>query len=186
MRCFIAIEIDAAIRRRVGSLQRKLTSPGLPVRWVRPERMHLTLKFLGEVEDARVADLGPAMTEVAGQCSPFDLHVRGAGCFPGSGRSVRVVWVGLEDPTGQLQACQTLLETTLQPLGFAPEGRPFSPHLTLGRVKTPGRPGPLREKIDALADFDAGAQTVDQMILFESRLQKSGPEYTVLVRERFG
>ena len=186
MRCFIAIEIDATLRRRVASLQRDLSSASLPVRWVRPDRMHLTLKFLGEVEDGRVTEVGRVMAEVARQCTPFDLAVRGAGCFPPSGRRVRVVWVGLENAAGQLQACHALLETALQPLGFAPEGRPFSPHLTLGRVKTPGRPGPLRERIASLTDFDGGVQTVDQMILFESRLQKFGPEYTVLVRERFG
>jgi 2'-5' RNA ligase len=186
MRCFIAVEIDPPIRRRLASLQRDLASAGLPVRWVRPERMHLTLRFLGEVADDRLGEIGGVMADVARKGSPFELRVAGAGCFPKSGRRVRVVWVGLEDPTGRLQACQALLEAGLQGLGFEPEDRPFAPHLTLGRVKTPSRPEPLREMVAAAADFDAGVLTVGRMILFESRLQKSGPEYTVRVRERFG
>ncbi len=186
VRCFIAVELDPAIREAVGRLQGKLSLPGVAVRWVRPEQMHITLKFLGEVDDQVVPLICEAVAEVARQGEPFDLHVRGTGCFPPRGRDVRVVWAGLSDETGRMERLYTLLEATMTDLGFPPERRPFSPHLTLGRAKSPRQATPLREHVAGFDSFDSGVQAVDSVILFESRLRKTGAEYTVVVRERLG
>ena len=136
MRCFIAIELDANVRTALTRLQRDLTLADVPVRWVRPEQMHITLKFLGEVPAEAVIPIGQAMAEVAREVDPFDIEVVGAGCFPPSGRAVRVVWAGLRDPTGELHRCQSRLERALEGYGFAHDARPFSAHLTWG---APGR-----------------------------------------------
>lgn len=186
MRCFIAIELDADVRTTLTRLQRNLTLADVPVRWVRPEQMHITLKFLGDVPAEAVTSIGQAMAEVARDVNPFDVAVVGAGCFPPSGRAVRVVWAGLHDPTGELHRCRNRLETALEARGFARDTRPFSAHLTLGRTRSPHQAGPLRSRLEAEASRKFGEQAVDSMILFESVLRKSGPAHTVLVRETLG
>jgi len=150
------------------------TAPG--VRWVDPESMHLTVKFLGEVPDRRIPELCTALSRIAGRCEPFDLRVRSTGCFPPHG-GVRVVWVGLEETTGRLAACQRLCEDTFAEMGFAREDRDFVPHLTLGRVKDPRQASGLRQVVASHAAFEAGTVSVNRIVLFESRLSPQGAHY---------
>ncbi len=186
MRCFVAIELSTEIRSQLAGLQRDLATADAGIRWVKPEHLHVTIKFLGEVADGAIRSVCQAIGEAARLCKPFDLRVAGAGCFPRQGRDVRVVWAGLTEPSGELQRSHEWLEAALEPLGFPPESRPLSSHVTLGRAKSPRKAAGLRARLARLADFDAGAQSVGEMVFFESRLRKTGPEYTVLVRERLG
>jgi 2'-5' RNA ligase len=170
IRCFVAVELPAAMRDDIGRVQRDISIPGL--RLVRPELVHVTLKFLGEVPESRVEKVARALSEIKAQ--PFAASVRGMGAFPG--RSIRVVWLGLE---GDFQGLYQKIEEKLRPLGFKREERGFSPHVTIGRV---GRPSgdinqQLGPKIEQFADLDLGQFTVDRFFLKKSTLTRGGPIY---------
>ncbi len=158
---------------------------GLPVTWVRPEGIHLTLKFLGDVEDAREPELRAALRAAVGEGEPrgITLQVEGFGVFPDF-RRPRVVWAGVA-PEPALELLQHRLEQAFAPLGFPTEARAFRPHVTLGRVGRDARPrdlagleGPL-----AAAAF-AAAGLVDTVDLMQSTLESGGSVYHVKHRER--
>jgi 2'-5' RNA ligase len=170
IRCFVAVELPAAMREDIGRVQREISIPGL--RLVRPELVHVTLKFLGEVPESRVEKVAQALRGIKAQ--PFAASVKGMGAFPG--RSIRVVWLGLE---GDFQGLYQGVEEALSPLGFKREERGFSPHVTIGRV---GRPSgdinlQLAPKIEQFADLDLGQFTVDRFFLKKSTLTRGGPIY---------
>ncbi len=185
MRCFIAIALPAAIREALAALQIRLQSLGRAVRWVPPERIHLTIKFLGEVEEGQVTAVRDAITSVAARYTPFELAVSGTGCFPPTGR-VRVIWTGIPDLPPPLLACQQEGERVWAQLGFAPETRRFRPHLTLGRVREDRSSGRIRAVVEQQGDFTAGRFLANELILFQSVLLPTGPTYTVLARAPLG
>lgn len=152
------------------------------IRWTRPEQMHLTLKFLGEVEDRLLPKVCDAVIAAADAYAAFKFEVAGVGCFPERG-PVRVLWAGvtMTDPT--LPACVERLERDLAALGFEPERRRFSPHLTIGRVKDRAKAPGLRERIAGVR-LDPLTQPVEELVLFESRLSPQGPRYTAACRRR--
>ena len=182
----MAIELTETNRSRLARLQGSLERKCRGVRWVQEHQLHMTVKFLGDVPDGQVPDVSAALDLAGSSGKPFTMDLQGAGCFPPRGRDVRVVWAGLREPSGELERAHQWLELALEPLGFPPERRPFSPHVTLGRAKAPRRAAGIRERLARLADFDAGVQRIDEIVFFESRLRKTGPEHTVLVRERLG
>jgi len=184
MRCFVAVELTETVRKRLAALQQRFGDLGRSVRWVRPDAMHLTVKFLGEVPDWQLPDASRAVADVARQCRPFEFAIRSTGCFPPRG-NVRVIWVGVEETSGELAACKRLCEDAFSALGFPKESRPFSPHLTLGRVKDPRSAGDLRERIAACSDFEAGTVSAGELVLFESRLSPQGAQYAVVHRGAF-
>jgi RNA 2',3'-cyclic 3'-phosphodiesterase len=182
IRTFIAIELTTPILESLGDLQARMQRdlpPGL-LRWVRPEGIHLTLAFLGDVAVERVDPIAEALAEACAGHAPFTVSVAGMGCFPNV-RRPRVVWVGVEEPSGALARLQHDIEQALVPLGFGPEGRAFSPHLTLGRVK-----GGSREALAALgayverAKVRIGEMKVETVHLMRSDLRPSGAVYTAL------
>ncbi len=185
MRCFVAIELPEEVKERLAELQAELGAPGGGVRWMKPEAMHLTVKFLGEVPDKHLPAVCDAVSMAADWCRPFELAVRSAGCFPARG-GVRVVWAGVEEPTGVLADLHATCQEVMFELGFPVEGRAFSPHLTLGRSKDPRRAAPLRDLLPSVEGFDAGVVDVDELILFESRLKKEGAEHTPMHRAKLG
>jgi 2'-5' RNA ligase len=185
VRCFVAIELPDEVRMSLGALQGEFSDLGKAVRWVRPDSIHLTLKFLGDVPDGQLTEVCRAVGDVASECGPFDFTVRGTGCFPPGGGSVRVVWVGLEETSGALEACYARCEDAFARLGFARESRSFTPHLTLGRVKDPRNVRDLRRRIADRHHFEAGVVEVDELILFESRLSSEGAQYVAVSRARF-
>ena len=188
MRTFIAIELTPPILDRLGDLQARLRQdlPPRLVRWVRPQGIHLTLKFLGENPASEVDAVSAAMANVCAAHAPFTLSVHGLGCFPNL-RRPRVLWVGVEEPAGVLAALQRDVERVLVPLGFPPETRPFSPHLTLGRAK-----GGARGQIEALgkavgqAKARIGEMPVAEVHLMRSDLLPGGAVYTALSVARLG
>jgi len=170
IRCFVAVDIPAAMREEIGRLQGGIATEGL--RLVKPDLVHITLKFLVDVPEPKVGRVAEALAAI--KTSPFPVQVKGMGAFPG--RSVRVVWLGL---AGDFQQLYEKVESALRPLGFAPEERGFSPHVTLGRV---GRPNEktsqrLSGKIAELSDTDLGSFTVDRFYLKKSTLTREGPIY---------
>ncbi len=138
MRLFVALELPPEVKEAAARMQDRLKPSGAGVKWVRPEGMHLTLKFLGEVEDERLPGLPGALDRACRGRGALELELAGCGAFPGRGRP-RVVWLGVAGQVGELAGLARALEESLARLGFAPEKRPFKAHLTLGRVRQGGR-----------------------------------------------
>lgn len=150
------------------------------VKWVPPHQFHYTLKFLGDVEATRIPSISAVLDEVCGAHTGFDLVLEGAGCFPPRG-DVRIVWAGATEGASNLEKLATDLDAGLARLGLAAESRPFSAHLTLGRVKDPREARGIREAVVPLtARF--GSQTISEVVLYKSDLQPAGPIYTPLHR----
>lgn len=149
---------------------------GTDAKWVETENIHLTLQFLGAVEPARAPLISRALAEAVSRRVAFSIRVQGSGVFPNRGRP-RVVWVGLEGDGGALRALHGDIEAGLAPLGFAPEARGFSPHVTLGRLRSENGAGALIERLDALRGEAYGQFTVDTVVLMESKLSSRGPTY---------
>ncbi|HNX40064.1 MAG TPA: RNA 2',3'-cyclic phosphodiesterase [Methanothrix sp.] len=170
IRCFVAVELPPAMREEIGRLQAGIATEGL--RLVKPDLLHITLKFLGDVPEAKIGRVGDALAGIA--AAPFPVHVRGTGSFPG--RSIRVVWLGLE---GELQELYQKVESALLPLGFASEKRGLSAHVTLGRVGQPDADisERLRAKMGQFSETDFGSFTVDRFYLKKSTLTRGGPIY---------
>lgn len=176
MRAFIAINLPAALQRDIWDAASPLRAGSRVVNWVAPDALHLTLKFLGAVDDGRVPDLAAGVEAAARGAKPFTLPIGGFGAFPSPGRP-QVVWVGCE-AVPALELLQHHVERSMQPLGFPVDGRPFRPHLTLGRVRQHERaPAGLGELIERL--HYANETTVASVDLMESHLHQSGARYAV-------
>ncbi|MFH1419255.1 MAG: RNA 2',3'-cyclic phosphodiesterase [Planctomycetota bacterium] len=185
MRTFIAIELDDAVRKQLRNLQEKLRPHCGKLRWVDPNHIHLTLKFLGEIPDARVPSVSEAMQQLAREFGPFDIGIRKTGTFPPH-QSIKVVWVGIEDPAGGLAKYQARCEDLLAALGFPKERRRFSPHLTLARNRDPAGSAAIRAALDHEPPFDAGIQTVTGATFYQSTLTPRGPIYNALSKHALG
>jgi 2'-5' RNA ligase len=189
VRSFIAIELSAEILRRVSRLQERIKAdlpPGL-VRWTRPEGIHLTLKFLGDVQADRLEAIADALRSACAPHAPFSLSIGGMGVFPNA-RRPRVVWTGVDEPTGTLTHLQGDVERMIAPLGFPTERRRFSPHLTLGRVKR-GRSAAELEALGRYAEqarVRVGEMEVHAVHLMRSDLHPSGAVYTELAEIALG
>lgn len=177
MRTFIAIELPAAIKRGIAQVQDRLRQAGASATWTRPEGIHLTLKFLGEVEEAGAQDILRALEGAAQGTGNLMLEVAGAGAFPNT-KVPRVLWLGVTGDTTKLAALQTAVEAAMEGLGFEREERKFSPHLTLGRIKFP-KPGVnWQQVIESVKDAKLGGFTADQVSLMKSELRREGAVYT--------
>jgi 2'-5' RNA ligase len=188
VRLFVAIEIDRAVReaagRLIGELQRRVErlAPRARITWVAPDRMHVTVRFLGDVDDAHAGRIRAALEQPV-PVAPFVLEIAGAGTFPETGEP-RVVWAGLSHGREQLVAVEREVNARLRTVGVEPESRPYSPHLTLGRVRAAA--GLRAPKLLAgLAGTALGTTHVAAITLFESRLSSEGPSYEVLLQTPF-
>jgi len=176
LRCFIAIEMSNEVKSALGILQEELKKYPGDVKWVEPNNIHLTLKFLGNVDEEDTSRIIEIMREVCKRCQPFELRVRGIGIFPNT-KSPRVLWAGVEYIT-IFEGLQRDIENGLMRLGFKQEERGFTPHLTLGRFRSlRGREG-LSEIIKLHKDDDFGTTLVKSISLMRSDLSPSGPRYT--------
>jgi 2'-5' RNA ligase len=185
-RTFLAIELPdevrAALAREIAHLARALPD----VRWSDPAGMHLTLAFLGELDDARLADATAAAEEAAATATPFALQLVGLGSF-GPPRSPRVLWAGVGGDLTRLLTLQERLASALDARGFPREQRPFAPHLTLARLKMPLPPAELAALPCLLsAPVVPVAWTVDAIAVMKSELLRSGARYTALGRATLG
>jgi len=188
-RLFVALEPTDPVRRRLATtaadLKRSAGRAADEVRWVQAENVHLTLQFLGAVPDERVAAIEAAVREAAAGSRVLSLEVKGAGGFPNA-RRPRVVWVGVQGDLPALAALVQDLGRRLAPLGFAPEARPYSPHLTLGRAREGrGAPG-LAGALAVAAQGEGAPWRAAEVVLFESHLSPRGPRYEALARAPLG
>jgi len=177
IRSFIAVDLEPHVLDAVRTVQAELARAGADVRWVRPTGMHVTLKFLGAVEPARLERVHAALVDCVGRFPASPVQVRGLGAFP-TLRRPRVVWAGLTGPG--LTDLAAEVDKGLVPLGFAAEKRAFTPHVTLGRVNSPrGWPG-LEERLQAHRDDDFGASAVNAIVVYSSTLHRDGAVYAPL------
>ena len=188
VRTFIAIELDEAINAAIADLQGQLKAkvPRESVRWVKPEGIHLTLKFLGNVPANRVEEIERALTQACVGFPAFSVSVGGLGCFPNP-RRPRVVWVGVQEESGTLARLQKAIEDGLEKLGFAPEGRKFHAHLTLGRTQQRASSGDVRRLGQLVEEADIGQlgqMEARAVSLIKSDLRPTGAVYTQLAAVR--
>jgi 2'-5' RNA ligase len=182
MRVFIAIDIDEEIRKALRDLERQLQSKvdvkKGDVKWVNPDSIHLTLKFLGEIKDQQVVEVCNTVEDVAGKHSGFELDVESVGHF--GGRSARVVWVGCGRNCDLLHRLQEDIEHELAAAGWPEEKRRFTGHLTLCRVRNPKAGVKLAQLTEAYRDFKLGTMPAEAVVVYQSQLRPSGPVYTAL------
>lgn len=186
MRTFIAIDMSPEIKLALQAVIRDIRKGASGVKWVEPGAMHLTLKFLGEVPDTAVASVKGVLERVSSGRSPFPLRLRGTGTFPPGGRrNARVLWIGTaEEP--RLIDLQEDLESGLEGVGFPREDRPFHPHLTLGRVKTPEGLERALQGLERHSGDELGAMSVARLTFFQSVLRPAGPEYVPILEQELG
>ncbi|MCS6909467.1 MAG: RNA 2',3'-cyclic phosphodiesterase [Anaerolineales bacterium] len=184
LRLFAALELPAPVLEQLAALAEALRAgaPKDAVRWVRPEGVHLTLKFYGEVEAKRVKDLQAVLTEAAMTAGPLTFVLAGVGAFPNLTRP-RVIWAGVAGDVAALKRLQAAVEAASVRCGFAPEDKPFNPHLTLGRVNQPLRPqehGRLARALEQAQTPPGAPFTLDALSLMRSELHRGGALYTRL------
>ena len=183
MRCFIAIDIDEPTRKAIALLQQKLITASkikkFDAKWVDPENIHLTLKFLGDVADQIISDVAAAIDKTASKFNPFDLNIETLGYF---GKiSAKILWLGTSQPQTLLDLQQNL-EENLTTLGFARENRQFSSHLTLARVKNFSAGKKLAQLTDSddYKNLNLATISVNCISLYQSQLTQAAPVYTLL------
>jgi RNA 2',3'-cyclic 3'-phosphodiesterase len=179
IRAFIAFPLPELIATRIADIQERLKSYRLPVRWVRPENVHLTLKFLGEISVSTIDGIGEVIEDTVRECSPLILYTKGLGVFPGI-KKPRILWTGISGDINPLSEIQANLEINMEKKGFSKENRPFKSHLTLGRVKGDIHPEKLFDILRSFSDFTSGSFEAKELILYQSELQPSGALYTKL------
>lgn len=184
LRLFVALPLGEASHKRLGGVQRKLQRvlPGGAVRWVKPAKIHLTLFFLGDTSRERVEPIAEALNVVTRNMPAFPFCLEGLGAFPNT-RNPRVIWVGVEEPTGRLALLHKAVNEALERVGFEPETRPFKPHLTLGRTRrriSRSQARLIGQEIDAAKIGLLTEEEAREIILFQSDLKPTGAEYTAL------
>jgi len=175
MRLFIAIDLPTQIRKALGDIQHDLRPLTDSARWVAPESIHITLKFLGEVPEKQLEDIDTALTGLSWK--PFNITVHGVGFFPGN-RSPRVFWAGMEAPT--MKGLAEELDSRMERLGFEKEKRAFRPHITLARARDTRIDSALVTGASQYQEHDFGAFTADRVFLIKSTLKPSGAVYEKL------
>ena len=179
MRAFIAIDLPESIRAALGRKQDLFRSVGPEKGWTRPEGIHLTLKFLGEISDAQVKEVCQSLKNL-GQFESVAIGLKGFGFFPDA-RRPRVFWVGVDAPAHLSQLAERI-EEAMGKIGFAREERPFRPHLTLARFRMPQPQPALQALLTEQAEQELGNFTVSEFFLFESKLLPQGAEYRKVER----
>ena len=179
MRVFIAVPLPLDLKAKLIAVQQGFRHLPVEAAWVREAGFHITLKFLGEVDPSRIEPIVARMTETAQYYHPFPLTLCGVGVFPHESKP-RVLWVGIQDKTGLLRQLQQAIEARLTQLGYASEGRSFSPHVTLARLRRVSRQGEFLAALKAHREAVLGELDVDHMELVESQLHPSGARYSIV------
>ncbi len=181
IRAFLALDLPEELREQLAVLQQQLSANLPPVHWVRPDLMHLTLKFFGQIDHSMPERLLEVLKAIGSLHSPMTFTVQGLGVFPHPSNP-RVLWAGLTGPLDMLHGLIDHIAILIDPLGFPPDSSPFRPHLTLARIKSGGRAvgaellrGRYLQTAEPLGSF-----RVDRMVLYQSELLSSGPHYQAL------
>jgi 2'-5' RNA ligase len=182
MRAFIAVDLSPEIKAALEALVRALRKKGGGVAWVKPEAMHLTLKFLGDIPEDRVGAVTDLLERITAGRPPFLMRLKGTGTFPpGARANARILWAGIEEAP-ELMELQATLDAECERAGFPREDRAFHPHLTLGRVKSREGLEPVLGELERNRAIDLGGMSVDALAFYQSILSPSGPRYEVLAR----
>ncbi len=184
MRSFIAIDLNSPVRESLAELQKELEKCGADVRWVKPENIHLTLKFLGDIGEQTIDSIANTVERCCRRLNAFDLEISGVGVFPAI-RSPRVLWAGIsggETP----KELQREIEDGAASLGFKRENRRFVPHLTIGRFRSSGGKRTLTDKIEQHKNNKFGSVKVDSVIIMRSDLGPKGAKYTKIAEIPLG
>jgi 2'-5' RNA ligase len=183
MRTFVAIDLTPEIKSQLETLVKKLKPVARNLKWVSKENYHLTLKFLGEIDENQVKEVKSILEVVAQLHHPFQLSLQGTGSFPPGQSRLRVVWVGISADTALFEI-QKEIEDLLEEKDFPREERPFSPHLTIGRAKVPERLDTLKRELEKLSGESFGTMEVKEITFFQSILKPEGPEYRILSQHK--
>ena len=179
MRTFIAIELPEEVKENICNLRDRLRKTDVRVSWITPEKMHLTLRFLGEISEEQVDKIVTLLVDNYKGINPFSLKVKGTGAFP-SLRKPNVIWAGIKEFEEGLTRCHAIAENSAIAIGLKREKRHFNPHLTIARIRDLRNVGKLINLVKKEKDFDGGAFSVDSVALFSSKLTRKGPIYTRL------
>ncbi|MSO23350.1 MAG: RNA 2',3'-cyclic phosphodiesterase [Acidobacteria bacterium] len=180
-RTFVCVELPASIRAQAEELQGRLAGLGETICWVNPTNLHLTLRFLGEISRSQVETVCLAVRCAAASVDAFSIRLSGTGCFP-SPRRPKAFWIGVTDASNLIRLFEGV-EEQLFIAGFPREARPFSPHLTLGRVRVDRNRGKLGEVL-AEAEFDAASFLATEVTVMKSDLRSSGAVYMPIAKVR--
>jgi 2''-5'' RNA ligase len=176
MRLFVAVPLADEVRAALTDVQARLRAAGADVRWVEPKNFHLTVTFLGDLDDALLDDVQAACAAVAAETPPFRLRLRGASSFPKRGPAIKTLWVGVPEGAEPWKALVKRAEPWFLPMGVAREGG-LVPHVTLGRVKSEKNIDSLRAALAAEAETECGSQAADRIVLIQSFLDPAGATY---------
>jgi 2'-5' RNA ligase len=179
IRSFLAIELPSAIAKGIERVQHDLRQSHADVRWVEPSRIHLTLKFFGNIDEGACDGIMDAVGKAVSGVKPFDLTVKGLGGFP-RWNNPRVVWLRVDDFAGVLKPLQGAIEKYLGEVGYPMEEREFKPHLTVGRVRSGKGKSGLLKRMEDFLHVELGGFRVERLVLFKSDLGPTGPLYTEL------
>ena len=186
IRAFIAIKISQEIQEKLAAIQEKLKQADAQVSWVKSDNIHLTLKFLGDIQEEQIPAILDAMTASAKTVSPFSMQIGYAGAFPNMSFP-RVIWIGVtDDEDGSLKALEADLSPRLEKLGFQDESGRFQPHLTLGRVRSQKNKSTLFRAIEGIVNIWVGVSSADALYLIRSELKPTGSEYTEIGNVNLG
>jgi 2'-5' RNA ligase len=184
LRCFIAIRVPGAVRKAIAETMDILKKSGADVKWVPEENVHITLKFLGSTNEASIGEIKESLHRSVAAYRPFSVRITGTGYFP-AGRRPRVVWIGIDD-AGTVSDLQRNVEEVMVKFGYEREKRPFSPHLTIGRVKSDKRLAEMLKMLDTFREKRFGEMEIKEITLMKSELRSAGAEYSSLAEIPFG
>jgi len=184
LRLFVAVDPAREVRERLRAALARARPLSPRARWVDPDALHMTLAFLGDVDEESVPGIAAALGGVASRHAPVDLRFAGAGTF--GGKRPRVLWVGMTGGVAALGAVYRELGVALAPFGYAPDHADFTPHLTLARAREHGGDPALAACAEAFAAEDFGATRIEAMVLYRSELGPGGSKYTALATVPFG
>ena len=184
LRAFVAVPLPDAVAVFLQQVQARLQSSGMNIRWAASKNIHLTLKFLGDMDPSRIPAVADQMDAAAGPISSFSLKAGGVGVFPNL-RNTRVLWVGLDGDLDRLRTIQATLSSGLESVGFNRESRKFRAHLTIGRTRQRIDSETIRASLEPLKDVASDSFRVDRLTLFKSSLKPTGAVYTRLYTTHF-
>lgn len=184
MRTFIALEVSQEVRGEIASVQNECRKIAPGVKWVKPENIHITLKFLGEVSPLDIEKIGKAVKTATYGFKDFKVTFTNIGGFPNT-KNPRIIWVGISEGKEYVSNLSKVISKELSPCGFLSEDRPFIPHLTIARVKSTKNKGKLTRKIESLKNTDFGEGLINRVLIIESKLSPQGPRYSVLREIKF-
>lgn len=178
-RVFIASSLNEEAKNLIKDIQSNIKKLNCQIKWVKPENVHLTLKFLGNIESDRIDELKKLVQSTSKMTQSIKSDLFNLGAFPNS-QKPKILWVGLSDNESKIAQLAETIETSLSTIGFSKEKRSFKPHVTIGRVRSFKNIKPLSETISQFSVKNAVAQNIDNITIYKSTLTPTGPIYEVL------